>query len=74
MKYSTGMKICAAVLSIVSCMVCLTGLYTTICFYEQGFYRQGGWNYYETYNCSNQVYHTCPEYTLTTITFHPEHT
>ena len=57
MKYSTGMKICAAVLSIVSCVVCLTGLYTTICFYEQGFYRQGGWNYYETYSCSNQVYH-----------------
>ena len=57
MKYSTGMKICAAVLSIVSCVVCLTGLYTTIYFYEQGFYRQGGGNYYETYSCSNQVYH-----------------
>ena len=57
MKYSTGMKICAAVLSIVSCVVCLIGLYTTIYFYEQGFYRQGGGNYYETYSCSNQVYH-----------------
>ncbi len=56
MKYSLWVKISAAVISIFSCLVCLAGLYTTICFYDQGFYRQGGWKYYETYSCSNQVY------------------
>lgn len=56
MKYSLPIKICAAVLSILSCMVALAGFFTTISFYEQGFYRQEEWNYYDTYNCANQAY------------------
>ena len=56
MKYSLPVKIGAAVLSILSCMIALAGFFTTVCFYEQGFYRQGGWNYYDSANCANQAY------------------
>jgi len=56
MRYSLPIKIGAAVLSIVSCLLCAAGLYTSVYFADQGFYRQGGWNYYESYDCINQVY------------------
>ena len=56
MKYSLPVKIGAAVLSILCCLITLAGFFTTICFYEQGFYRQGGWNYYNSSNCANQAY------------------
>ena len=56
MKYSLPVKIGAAVLSILCCLITLAGFFTTIYFYEQGFYRQGGWNYYNSSNCANQAY------------------
>lgn len=56
MKYSLPVKIGAAVLSILCCLITLAGFFTTIYFYEQGFYRQGGWNYYNSSNCTNQAY------------------
>ncbi len=57
MRYSLPIKIGTAVLSLLSCLVCLAGLYATVYFYEQGFYREGGWSYYETSSCHNQVYY-----------------
>ena len=56
MRYSLPIKISAAVLSIVSCLICAAGIYMSVYFADQGFYRQGGWNYYESYDCINQVY------------------
>ncbi len=56
MKYSLPIKISAALLSIVSCLICAAGLYTSVWFADKGFYRQGGWNYYESYDCTNLVY------------------
>ncbi len=56
MRYSLPVKIGAAVLSIVSCLICAAGLYTSVYFADQGFYHQGEWNYYESYDCINRVY------------------
>ena len=56
MKYSLPVKIGAAVLSILSGMIALAGFYTTVCFLDQGFYRQGDWSYYDSVSCANQAY------------------
>ena len=56
MKYSLPVKITAAVLSVVSCLVCAAGLYTILFLHNEGLYGEDGRGYFDTLACSNKAY------------------